>query len=150
MSKFAVVLVTAPNMKTARALARAALQARLIACANLIPKIESHYWWQGKIESGAEVLLVLKTQKSKLAALEKLVLARHPYDTPEFIVLPLSAGNKKYLDWLAASWHLPPIHATSPRPSPRSGGAGELMVVSSCALHGDPPRFCLNPHDGRA
>jgi periplasmic divalent cation tolerance protein len=101
-AKLAVVLVTAPNLKIARALARAALQARLIACANLIPKIESHYWWQGKIEFGAEVLLVLKTQKSKLAALEKLVLARHPYDTPEFIVLPLSAGNKKYLEWLAA------------------------------------------------
>jgi periplasmic divalent cation tolerance protein len=102
-TKFAVVLVTAPDLKTARALAKAALQARLIACANLIPKIESHYWWQGKIESGTEVLMALKTQKSKLAALEKLILARHPYDTPEFIVLQLSAGNKKYLDWLAAS-----------------------------------------------
>jgi periplasmic divalent cation tolerance protein len=102
-TKFAVVLVTAPNLKIARTLARAALQERLIACANLIPQIESHYWWHGKIESAAEVLLVLKTQKSKLAALEKLVIARHPYATPEFIVLPLSAGNKKYLDWLAAS-----------------------------------------------
>ena len=100
-TKFAIALVTAPDLKTARALARAALRARLIACANLVPKIESHYWWRGKIESGTEVLLVLKTQKSKLAALEKLVLARHPYDTPEFVVLPLSAGNKKYLDWLA-------------------------------------------------
>jgi periplasmic divalent cation tolerance protein len=100
-SKFATVLTTAPDLKTARALAKAALQARLIACANLVPKIESHYWWQEKIESGAEVLLILKTQKSKLAALEKLVLARHPYDTPEFLVLPVSAGNKKYLDWLA-------------------------------------------------
>ena len=99
---FAVVLVTAPNLKTARTLARTALRARLIACANLIPKIESHYWWRGKIESGTEVLLVLKTRKSKLAALENLVLAKHPYDTPEFIVLPLSAGNRKYLDWLAA------------------------------------------------
>jgi periplasmic divalent cation tolerance protein len=98
---FAVGLVTAPDLKTARMLAREALSAHLIACANLIPKTESHYWWQGKIESGNEVLLVLKTQKSKLAALEKLVVARHPYDTPEFIVLPLSAGNKKYLDWLA-------------------------------------------------
>ena len=97
-TKFAIVLVTAPDLKTARALAKSALSAHLIACANLIPKIESHYWWRGKIESGAEVLLVLKTQKSKLAALEKLVLARHPYDTPEFIVLPLSAGNKKYLE----------------------------------------------------
>ena len=100
-AKFAIVLVTAPDLKTARALANAALQARLIACANLVPKIESHYWWQGKIESDAEVLLVLKTQKSKLAALEKLLLAKHPYDTPEFLALPLSAGNKKYLDWLA-------------------------------------------------
>jgi len=100
-TKFAIVLVTAPDLKTARALARAALSARLIACANLVPQIESHYWWRGKIESGAEVLLVLKTQKSELAALEKLVLAKHPYDTPEFLVLPLSAGNKRYLDWLA-------------------------------------------------
>jgi periplasmic divalent cation tolerance protein len=102
-AKFAVVLVTAPDLKTARALARAALQARLIACANLIPKIESHYRWRGKIESGAEVLLVLKTQKSRLAALEKLILAKHPYDTPEFLVLPLSAGGKKYLTWLATA-----------------------------------------------
>lgn len=102
-SQFAVVLVTAPDLKTARALARAALKARLTACANLIPKIESHYRWRGKIESGKEVLLVLKTPKSKLAALEKLILAGHPYDTPEFLVLPLSAGSKKYLDWLAES-----------------------------------------------
>lgn len=98
---FAIALVTAPDLKTARALARAALSARLIACANLIPKIESHYWWQGKIESGTEVLLILKTRKSKLAALEKLVLAQHPYDTPEFLVLPVSAGTRKYLDWVA-------------------------------------------------
>ncbi len=98
---FAIVLVTTPDLKTARALAGAALQSRLIACANLIPKIESHYRWRGKIESAAEVLLVLKTQKSKLVALEKLILARHPYDTPEFLVLSLNTGNKKYLGWLA-------------------------------------------------
>src|ERR1035438_1090561 len=102
-TKFSLVLVTAPDLKTARALAKAALQARLIACANLVPKIESHYWWQGKIESGAEVLLILKTTKSKLAALEQLILAKHPYDTPEFLVLPLRAGSQKYLAWLSAS-----------------------------------------------
>jgi periplasmic divalent cation tolerance protein len=100
-AKFAIVLVTAPDLKTARGLAKAALKTKLIACANLVPKIESHYWWHGKIESGTEVLLLLKTQKSKLAALEKLVLAKHPYDTPEFLVLSLSAGSKKYLDWQA-------------------------------------------------
>ena len=101
--KYAVVLVTAPDAKTARKLARAALAARLIACANLIPRIESHYWWQGKIESGAEVLLVLKTTTARLAAMEKLIVAKHPYDTPEVIVLPISRGNKRYLDWLGRS-----------------------------------------------
>lgn len=100
---FSIVLVTAPNLKTARALAQATLTARLIACANLVPKIESHYWWQGKIESSAEVLLILKAPKAKLPALEKLILVRHPYDTPEFLVLPLRVGSRKYLAWLAAS-----------------------------------------------
>jgi periplasmic divalent cation tolerance protein len=101
--KYAVVLVTAPDMKIARRLARAALAARLIACANLLPRIESHFWWQGKIESGAEVLLVLKTATARLAALEKLIVAEHPYDTPEFLVLPISRGTKRYLDWVDQS-----------------------------------------------
>jgi len=99
-SSFAVVFVTAPDLKTARALARAALRPRWIACANLVPRIESHYWWQGKIESSGEVLLILKAQKSKLPALERLILAKHPYDTPEFLVLPLHAVNQRYLKWL--------------------------------------------------
>jgi periplasmic divalent cation tolerance protein len=100
---FAIVLVTTPNLKVARTLARAALAEKLIACANLVPKVESHYRWQGKIEAATEVLMILKTRKSALKALEKLVLSRHPYDTPEFVVLPLSAGSRKYLDWLSAS-----------------------------------------------
>ena len=95
-----IVLVTAPDLKVARKLARTALAARLIACANLLPKIESHYWWQRKIESGTEVLLLLKTTSNRLVALEKLILANHPYDTPEFIVLPIHRGNKRYLAWL--------------------------------------------------
>ena len=101
--KFAVVLVTAPDLKTGRKLTRAALAARLIACANLVPRIESHYWWQGKIESGGEVLLILKTTTARLAALERLMLAQHPYDTPEFIVLPISRGNRRYLAWVQDS-----------------------------------------------
>ena len=96
-----MVLVTAPDLKTARKLALAALRERLIACANLVPRVESHYWWQGKIESGAEVLVLMKTTRRRLAALEKLILAQHPYDTPEFLVLPLTAGNARYLCWVA-------------------------------------------------
>ena len=101
--KFVLVLVTAPSLKVARQLAQAALRARLIACANLIPKLESHYWWQGKIETNAEVLLLLKTTRPRLFALEQLILAKHPYDTPEFLVLPLSAGNPRYLEWITGS-----------------------------------------------
>jgi periplasmic divalent cation tolerance protein len=102
-AKIVLALVTAPDLKTARALARAALRARLAACANLVPKIESHYWWQGKIESGGETLIIFKTVRSRLAALEELILDQHPYDTPEFLVLAVGAGNRKYLDWVAAS-----------------------------------------------
>jgi periplasmic divalent cation tolerance protein len=104
-AQFSLVLVTAPDLKTARSLAKAALRARLAACANLIPRIESHYWWQGRLESGAEVLLIFKSPKARLAALEKLILARHPYDTPEFLTLTLNAGSQKYVAWLAESCH---------------------------------------------
>ncbi len=98
-----IVLVTAPDFKTARRLARLALDRRLIACANLVPRIESHYWWQGKVERSSEVLLVLKTTPSCLARLQRLIIAEHPYDTPEFLVLPINGGNRRYLNWLAAN-----------------------------------------------
>jgi periplasmic divalent cation tolerance protein len=88
-------------LKTARQLARLALRKRLVACGNLIPGLESHYWWRGKIESSREVLLLFKTRTTKLRDLEKLVLAEHPYDTPEFVVLNLTAGTERYLTWLA-------------------------------------------------
>ena len=101
--RFVLVLVTAPDLKTARTLARAALASRLAACVNLLPGIESHYWWQGKVESSSEVLLLLKTTRPKLAALKQLILAKHPYDTPEFVALSLDTGSKRYLAWLAAS-----------------------------------------------
>ena len=99
-TKFAVALVTAPDLKTARKLARAALEARLVACANLLPNIESHYFWQGKIARDDEVLILFKTTKAKTAALEKLIVVEHPYDTPEFILVSVTGGNKRYLDWV--------------------------------------------------
>ena len=102
-SRYAAVLVTAPDLKAARKLAKAALAARLAACVNLVSKIESHYWWQGQLESSTEVLLILKTTTAKLSALERIVLANHPYDTPEFVVLPLRGGTERYLAWLSES-----------------------------------------------
>ncbi|MCI0745198.1 MAG: divalent-cation tolerance protein CutA [Verrucomicrobia subdivision 3 bacterium] len=100
---YAAVLVTAPDIKTARRIASGCLKARVAACVNIVPRVESHYWWQGKVERGAELLLIIKTTRQRLAALEKCVLAAHPYDTPEFIVLPIAAGNRRYLEWISAS-----------------------------------------------
>ena len=98
-SQYAVVLITSPDLRVARVLAKAALTERLVACANLVPKIESHYWWQGKIESSAEVLVLFKTTRAKLKALERLIVEKHPYDTPEFIALNPSMATQRYLKW---------------------------------------------------
>ena len=98
-----IVLVTAPDLKTARALAQGILTTRLAACVNLVPRLESHYWWQDRIESSAEVLMILKTTTRRVAALERHVLAHHPYDTAEFLVLPINGGAKRYLGWIGAS-----------------------------------------------
>jgi periplasmic divalent cation tolerance protein len=101
--EYSCVFVTAPNMTVARKLAVAALGEHLAACANLIPKIESHYWWKGQLESSSEVLVLFKTMTSLLENLERCVLKNHPYDTPEFIAFKLDAGNERYLAWLAES-----------------------------------------------
>ena len=101
--KCSVVLVTTPDLKTARELVRLALTARLAACGNLIPGIESHYWWQGKIEISREVLILFKTTTTSLPALEKLLLEHHPYETPEIIALTLSKGTGRYLTWIQES-----------------------------------------------
>jgi periplasmic divalent cation tolerance protein len=102
-SDFALVLVTAPDLKTGRLLVKRALEGRAVACGNIVPKLESHYWWQGKMEKSAEVLLLFKTKRSALRQLEALILQHHPYDTPEIIALPLQEGTEKYLAWISDS-----------------------------------------------
>jgi periplasmic divalent cation tolerance protein len=94
-----VVLVTAPNLRVARRMACGAVTAHLAACVNLLPGLESQYRWQGRIETGREVLMLFKTSQARVAALQKLVVAQHPYDTPEFVVLPVGATNRRYGNW---------------------------------------------------
>lgn len=93
-------MVTAPDLKCARTLIQVVLNERLAACGNLIPKIESHYWWKGKLECSKEVLVLFKAPSNKLKSLEALILKNHPYDTPEILALPLGSGNARYLDWI--------------------------------------------------
>jgi periplasmic divalent cation tolerance protein len=102
-TEHAFAMVTAPNISVARKIASVALTQRLAACANIVPKIESHYWWQGQLESSSEVLILFKTRAEKLAELEACVLKNHSYQTPEFVALHLDAGNEKYLNWISDS-----------------------------------------------
>jgi periplasmic divalent cation tolerance protein len=100
---FVIALVTAPDLKVARRLAKIVLEKRLAACVNLLPGIESHYRWKNKLETSAEVLMILKTTRACLKKLETCILENHPYDTAEFIVLKIGAGAKRYLKWIEDS-----------------------------------------------
>ena len=93
-------LVTAPDVEAARKIAQAALTQKLAACANIIPGLESHYWWQGKLEQSAEVLIIFKSTVKNQLALRQCVLANHPYETAEFITQPIDFGSDAYLAWI--------------------------------------------------
>lgn len=98
-----IVLVTVPDLAIARSLAGNLLGKRLIACANFVPGLESIYFWQGRIESSAEVQMVLKTTRALLPEVESAIRQDHPYDTPEILALTPSEGSVRYMDWLRAS-----------------------------------------------
>lgn len=102
-SAFIVVLVTAKNKAEAKKIAQALLQDKLVACANIVAGVSSLFWWQGKIDKAAEVLLILKTKKILFAKLAAKVKSAHSYQNPEIIALPIVAGSRDYLDWLNAS-----------------------------------------------
>ena len=102
-SKYHIAVTTCPTLEIATQLANSVVEQRLAACVNIIPSIKSVYKWKGKIENDDESILIIKTMKQQLASLEKLILRLHPYETPEFISMPIESGSKAYLDWIAAS-----------------------------------------------
>ncbi len=101
--EFLVVLTTWPNAETARAAARKMVEEKLIACANIVPGVESIYRWEGKLETSAEVLLILKTTSSRYAAVQSRIKELHSYEVPEIIALPIAAGLPQYLNWVQAN-----------------------------------------------
>jgi periplasmic divalent cation tolerance protein len=100
---YIIVLVTAKDKKEAEKISRGLLEAKLIACANIIAGVQSLFWWQGKIDTSKEVLLILKTKKNLFKKIIARVKSLHSYQTPEIIALPLVAGSKDYLDWIGSS-----------------------------------------------
>lgn len=99
---YRVVLITAPHAEEAEKLARLLVEKRLAACVNVVPRIRSFFWWEGKIDVQEEVLLILKTTTPRWPALLEAVSAHHSYETPEIIALPILQGAQKYLNWLSA------------------------------------------------
>jgi periplasmic divalent cation tolerance protein len=99
-----IVLVTCGSRKEARKIARALVAQRLAACVNEIGiPVASTYRWKGKLESANEFLLLIKTSKKRFAAVRDAVRKLHGYDVPEIIALPIAAGSRDYLEWIAAS-----------------------------------------------
>jgi periplasmic divalent cation tolerance protein len=96
----AVVLVTASGREEADKIAAALLEKRQAACVNVVPGVSSRYWWQGKLDSSEEVLLVIKTRQSLVDALITTVKENHSYTVPEVIALPIIGGSRDYLDWV--------------------------------------------------
>jgi periplasmic divalent cation tolerance protein len=99
-----VGLCTAPDAESGLKLARTLVEERLAACVNVIPRVVSVYRWQGEIEQNDEVLLIIKTAATvDLEKMKDRLLTVHPYDVPELLLLPVSYGLDKYLDWIAQS-----------------------------------------------
>jgi periplasmic divalent cation tolerance protein len=99
-----VVLVTCATLTEGRRIARRVVSSRLAACVNIIlSPVESFYTWKGRLEKAREYLLVMKTTEKRLRELEAQVKKLHSYDVPEFMILPVVGGSKKYLEWLRQS-----------------------------------------------
>ncbi len=103
MNSYSAVLVTCPDLKEARKIARLLLTSKLAACVNIVPHAESHYWWQGKIESAKEVLLIIKTKRTLMNRLIEKVKSAHSYTVPEVIALRIDQGSRAYLKWMDQS-----------------------------------------------
>lgn len=105
-----LVLTTAADPDEARRLANIFIEEQLAACVTLLPAIESIYRWQGKIESSAETLLLIKTASDQIATLESRLQALHSYEVPEFLVLDVEAASHPYLEWLQSCLRKPSPH----------------------------------------
>jgi periplasmic divalent cation tolerance protein len=95
-----VVFVTTPP-DDAKPLAKILVDKRLAACVNLIPTVESTFWWDDAVQSDTEAMLICKTTAAKVGELLEYVKDAHPYDLPEAIAVPLSEGLPEYLAWVA-------------------------------------------------
>ncbi len=117
MEKPFQVVTTTASVAVARRIARALVDRRLAACAQIVGPIESVYRWQGRVEMAREWLCLIKTTRARFREVAATVETLHPYDTPEIVALPIAAGSQRYLEWLEASVRPAPAKSRSARRS---------------------------------
>lgn len=98
---YQIVLTTCPDETIAKKIAEELVAAGFAACVNILPSMQSVYRWQGKIESAQENLLLIKSETEKFDAIQRQICARHPYELPEIIAVPIVDGLQGYLSWLS-------------------------------------------------
>ena len=99
MESIRVVLISIPRDE-AHNMARALVEDRLAACVNIVPKIESYFWWDGEVNKDEESLLIVKTTRERYQAVQAYVRENHPYDLPEIISVGLSDAFNDYVTWI--------------------------------------------------
>jgi periplasmic divalent cation tolerance protein len=98
---YIIVMVTCASKEEARKISGRLLAKRLVACANILPKIESRFWWKGKLDSASELFVTMKTVRSNFKKIEAEVKRLHSYEVPEIIAVPIVSGSRDYLDWIS-------------------------------------------------
>ena len=95
-----LIFCTAPDLKTARGIAKILVEGKLAACVSIHKGWESRYRWKGETETSLETLILIKAVKKNFRKIEKAILKNHPYEVPEIMAVPVMAGSKKYLEWV--------------------------------------------------
>ena len=103
MDRAVFVYTTFPGLVEAEAAAKVIVERRLAACAHILPGMVSHYWWQGKVERGEEVVAIFKTRASLAEDVRGAIRELHAYEVPAISVLPLESVDRDYLEWLLDS-----------------------------------------------
>ena len=97
---YVVIFVTAAGKKEADGIASALIKKKLAACVNIADRVQSVFWWQGRVDTAKELLLIIKSKRPLLPKIIKLIKSKHSYKVPEIIALPIISGNPDYLRWI--------------------------------------------------
>ncbi len=103
MSDKIIVLTNTGSREEAQKIARALAERKLAACVNIVPAVQSIYWWQGKVETAAEWMLLIKTVHERFEAVRDAIAELHSYDLPECVAISIAEGSAEYLRWIAES-----------------------------------------------